>query len=151
MSKAPQLQQPDAIIRNHLIAEGHKTGKAEGLAEGHAAGKAEGLKEGASLERDRISAILSCTEAKGRADLANHLAFKTNIAPSDVATMLAASPVEDLRASNPFFAAMNAIANPQVGADNSGDLGNMNDEQRAGAMAASIVETYRRLNASADS
>ncbi|UGY27181.1 hypothetical protein HU675_0010710 [Bradyrhizobium septentrionale] len=145
MSKAPQPQV--SLASNQLAAskaEGKREGHAAGRAEGFTAGKTEGLREGAGLERTRIAAILSCPEAKGRADLANHLAFKSDIAPSDVATMLAASPVEDLRASSPFFAAMNAIANPQVGAD--GYVVNQNDEQRASAMAASIVEAHRRLN-----
>jgi hypothetical protein len=140
--------QPQLLTPNQMRAEGHAAGKLEGhaagKAEGFAAGKAEGLKEGAGLERDRIGAILSCPEAKGRADLANHLAFKTSIASNDVATMLAASPVEDLRASNPFFAAMNAIANPQVGAD--GHAVNMSDEAKASALASSIIETHRRAN-----
>ncbi|WP_179880017.1 hypothetical protein [Bradyrhizobium ottawaense] len=48
-----------------------------------------------------------------------------------------------MRASNPFFAAMNAIANPQVGVDINGDVGVMNDDRRAAAMASSIVATYR--------
>jgi hypothetical protein len=140
--------QPQLLTPDQMRAEGHAAGKLEGhasgKAEGFAAGKVEGLSEGANLERVRISTILSCAEAKGRTDLANHLAFKTSIAPAEVATMLAASPVEDSR-SNPFFAAMNAIANPQVGAD--GYVGNMNDEQRASAMAASIVEAHRQATA----
>ncbi|ACL57430.1 S49 family peptidase [Methylobacterium nodulans] len=49
--------------------------------EGHAAGLAEGTRAGATAERERISAILGCDEAKGREASARHLALTTDMTP----------------------------------------------------------------------
>jgi len=43
-------------------------------------------------EKDRIKAILSCDEAKDRADLANHIALNTDLSVEDAKGILAASP-----------------------------------------------------------
>lgn len=44
--------------------------------------------------QDRIAAIMSLDEAKGRASLANHIAFKTTMSVEDAKAMLAAASVE---------------------------------------------------------
>lgn len=46
-----------------------------------------------ATERARISAILTCAEAKGREQLANHIAFATSMSAQDAVGMLAAAPV----------------------------------------------------------
>jgi|SRR5579885_2688290 len=57
-----------------------------------AAAKADGEKSGAKAAQDRIKAILSSKEAKGREDLANHLAFNTEMAADDAIVTLSAAP-----------------------------------------------------------
>lgn len=73
----------------------------------------------ASDEKQRIKGIQGCDEAKGREQLASHLAFETNMSVTEAKALLAASPkaaASDTPA-NPFAAAMNATPNPNVGAD----------------------------------
>ncbi len=47
----------------------------------------------AQSERARISAIINAPEAKGRENLAQHLAFNTDLAPAAAIDMLKAAPV----------------------------------------------------------
>jgi capsid assembly protease len=108
-----------------------------------AAGKAAGLTEGAALERVRIAAILACTEATGRSELANHIAFKSAMTVTDAKALLASSPAEDMRATNKFFAAMDAIANPDIGANFA--TANMTEEQQAEALAAEIIAVAKTV------
>ena len=69
-------------------------------------------------EKDRIKAILSCDEAKDRADLANHLALNTDLSVEDAKGILAASPAAGAAAeANAFAAAMNASPHPEVGSE----------------------------------
>lgn len=97
----------------------------------------------ASSERVRISAILSSEEAKGRTDLANHLAFNTEMGADDAKALLAKAPVAAAAAApvNGFAAAMAEVKNPQVGA--SADAGTKTDDQKAAELASSIVTAYR--------
>ena len=113
---------------------------ASSRAEGHAAGKAEGVKEGATAERTRIGAILSGEEAKGRGELARHLAFNTEMSADDARALLAKSPKEVAGAANPLDAAMSKVSNPAVGADAGGD---QSDDAKAASLASSIVQGYR--------
>lgn len=72
----------------------------------------------ASDERARIKAIQGCDEAKGREQLAAHLAFETSMSADEAKKLLAASPkatAED-KPANLFAAAMEKD-NPNVGAD----------------------------------
>ncbi|MBR1150099.1 S49 family peptidase [Bradyrhizobium sp. JYMT SZCCT0428] len=111
--------------------------------EGHAAGKLEGAKEGTSAERTRISAILSSDEAKDKSDLANHLAFSTDMTADAAKGILAKAPAQAAAAAqvNPLAAAMAGVTNPDVGAD--ANAGAQTDEQKAAAMASAIVGAYR--------
>jgi hypothetical protein len=118
-------------------------------AEGVAAGKAEGLKEGATAERSRISAILGSEEAKGRSELAQHMAFETEMSADDAKKMLAKSPKEGAAApANPLAAAMAQVKNPTVGADANAD---QSEDAQAAALASSIVAAYRGKPANAAS
>lgn len=77
--------------------------------------------EAATAERNRISAIMGCDEAKGRDSLANHLAFKTDMSVDDARVLLAAAAVTPATAStdddaDPLTAAMAVVEQPQVGA-----------------------------------
>lgn len=49
--------------------------------------------EAAMAERTRIAGILSCQEARGREDIANHLAFKTSASVDDAKGILAHSGI----------------------------------------------------------
>lgn len=57
-----------------------------------AQGKADGEKAGATAAKERIKAILSDKNAKGREELANHLAFNTQMPAADAVATLAAAP-----------------------------------------------------------
>jgi signal peptide peptidase SppA len=84
------------------------------------AAAASAAQEARVAERARVSGILGCEEAKGREAMANHLATKTDMSLEDAKALLAAAPVPTAAApatANPFESAMNATANPNVGAD----------------------------------
>jgi signal peptide peptidase SppA len=72
-----------------------------------------------AAERARVKSILSCEEADGRADLANHLALNTDLAVDAAKSILAVSPKADKKpaASGAAFAAAMATGNPEVGPD----------------------------------
>lgn len=82
-------------------------------------------------ERERMSAIMNCEEAKEKAGLANHLALNTELSVDEAKAMLkAAAPEKAATAAaapanteepNHFAAAMNSTKNPQVGADAEGE------------------------------
>ena len=81
--------------------------------EGRQAGLAEGRKAGATAERERIKAILGHEEAKDRAELAQHLAFETDMSPESATAMLAKAPkATQQKASDPLSTAMAAIGTP---------------------------------------
>lgn len=75
-------------------------------------------------ERERMSAIIGCDEAKDKSKLANHIAMNTEMSVDDAKKMLAAAapePKQDASASaateaNHFREAMNADRHPNVGA-----------------------------------
>jgi len=76
-----------------------------------------------SAEKARCAAILNHAEAAGRADLAAHLAFETDMSADQAAAMLAKAPRAAAAApaaaatANPLEAAMAAKGTPGVGAD----------------------------------
>ena len=94
-------------------------------------------------ERLRIKAIQGCEEAKGREQLASHLAFETSMSVDEAKALLAASPkaVASEAASNPFAAAMAATPNPNVGAD--GSQADANDDKTAALLRDYGVATGR--------
>jgi len=153
MSDPDDDEEGETEMSGSVPAAGHaaaqaaaETALSAARTEGHAAGKAEGVKEGATAERARISAILSSDEAKGRGDLAQHLAFTTDMQADAAKQLLAKSPKETTAAANPLDAAMSKVNNPAVGADAGGD---QSDDAKAASMAASIVQGYRGKGASA--
>ncbi len=58
------------------------------------ASSASSYAKGQQAERKRMSAIMSCSEAKDRQSQANHIAMNTDMSVKDAKAMLAASPVE---------------------------------------------------------
>jgi len=69
----------------------------------------------APTDRQRIDAILNCEEAKGREQLAQKLALKTDHDLETCRELLRTVPVAAAPAANPFAAAMAAVPNPKVG------------------------------------
>ncbi|GAB5451828.1 MAG: S49 family peptidase [Halioglobus sp.] len=74
--------------------------------------------QAAADERERIQGILGHEEAQGRSDLANHLAFKTDMTVEAAAAALAASGVEDdSPPGSELDQAMQNAGSPGIGAD----------------------------------
>lgn len=79
----------------------------------------------AKAERERVSGILTCEEAKGRSALANHFALSTSMSVDDAKAALKVAPQEAAATPAPAAAAepnkleqaMNNTAQPNVGAD----------------------------------
>lgn len=95
--------------------------------------------DAAAAERERIAAILGCDEAKERASLASHLAFKTGSSVDDARAILAASAVEKVAPADDksaFLKAMDDDQHPEVGAS-----GPAKDEP-APTSAAAIIRDY---------
>lgn len=66
-------------------------------------------------ERQRIAAILTCEEARGREELARTLALETNLSLDAAKKLLSTSPAASQTATNPLEARMGQIPNPKVG------------------------------------
>lgn len=85
----------------------------------------------------RAKGILGCEEAKGREQLAQHLAFESNVSVEDAKKTLAAAP-KGTTGTSQFAAAM--PANPKVGADAEQDGG----EKKTSINTTSIYESRRQ-------
>jgi len=73
---------------------------------------------GATEMQARIRDIQTCEQAKGREQLASHLAFSTSMGVEEAKGILAAAPQAGAAtAANPLAAGMAAVTNPNVGAD----------------------------------
>jgi signal peptide peptidase SppA len=76
----------------------------------------------ASAERARIRAIVTCEEARGREQLAQQLAFTTELDPESVRAILHSAPVTATPVpANPLAASMAQLPNPQVGVNGDAD------------------------------
>lgn len=75
---------------------------------------------GAGAERARIRSILSSEEAKGREQMADHLAYSTSMSADDAKALLATAPKassDETKKPNAFQEAMSNSENPNVGND----------------------------------
>lgn len=100
--------------------------------------RAEGEREGRAAERERIRAILGAEEADGRAELAQHLAFETDMAADAAVAMLAKAPKAE-KAAGAFAqldAAMRAEGNTVVGAD---------DAEKTNDPVAALINTAKAM------
>lgn len=106
-------------------------------------------------EQARVSGILSCEEAKGNPNLANHLAFNTQQSVEEAKQMLSAAklpesaaapaPKQDADKPNPFKEAMNGDQHPNLGAG--GEEGGDGQESAAQFILKSqAAATGRKLN-----
>lgn len=90
-------------------------------AESRTEAQQEGVQQGRQQERDRIAAIISADTAKGREQLAQHLAFATDMAADMALATLDAAPVKP-EAAHPvsvtgFEQAMATVNNPAIEPD----------------------------------
>jgi signal peptide peptidase SppA len=88
-----------------------------------AEGKNEGIKAGATAERERIKTITTHADAAGRAEMANHLAFETDMAADAAVALLGKSPKVAAGESgkSALEKAMAAAGNTGISADVPGD------------------------------
>ena len=111
-------------------------------------------------ERARIAGITGCAEAKGREDVAQHLAMNTSMSVADATAILkvtplgaaAAAPAAAAAAPNVFEAAMAAAAHPKVGADGKAIAGGGGAEEMSvadQALAAYEMSTGRKFDKAA--
>ena len=75
-------------------------------------GEAEGTKKGSATERDRIKAIITSDQARGREELAHYFAFDTDLAAETVLLALSKSPAAKTTLDN----VMAREAQPKLGA-----------------------------------
>lgn len=71
-------------------------------------------------QKERIGAILKCAESEGRREMAEHIAFNTDMSVDDAKAMLAAAPVAakpDAATGDAFTQAMNNGEHPNITAD----------------------------------
>lgn len=118
-------------------------------AEAETSGRATGAKEASSSERVRIAAILGSEEAKGRTDLASHLALETDMSAEAAVKMLAKAPKEaaaPAAAANPFAAAMGGVANPELHSDNGDERGGPGADQENADAAALAIRVAAHVN-----
>lgn len=105
-----------------------KTELAEKFPDVAASFRQEGTASGVTAERARIKGILASEQAEGRGELAQELAFGTDM-PVEGAVALLSKSVKAAAPAAPantdqFAAAMAALKNPAVGADSEPDTGN---------------------------
>lgn len=90
--KAEAEAKAKAEAEAKLKAEAEARAKAEAEAKAKADADAKAKAEAESSGKARIKAILECDEAKGRKELATHLALDTDVAVDQAKTILAKSP-----------------------------------------------------------
>ena len=106
----------------------------------------------ATAERTRIGAILGCEAAKSSSQLANHLAFNTNVSAEEATAILTAAKADvdaaadkakaevsaettaKVEESNPLAQAMAVSGSPKVGADAAVTTGTIDVESLAKAV-----------------
>ena len=85
------------------------------LTQDHPALLAEVQTSAKATERSRIQTILASEEAKDRGDLAQHLAFATDMTPDAAVAMLSKAPkIQSEVKTNGFDAAMQGLGNPKI-------------------------------------
>lgn len=106
-------QQPNGAASNNSAATAEQLAAAR--TEGRAEGLAEGTAAGAAAERGRIKGILTHADAEGRTELAQHLAFDTDMT-AEAATALLGKTPKSVPASvkTPLEAAMAAVGTPGI-------------------------------------
>ncbi|UMY19126.1 S49 family peptidase [Methylobacterium organophilum] len=111
-----ELTPPEEQDEEMITPEAHEAAVAAARADGEKTGREAGKADGVTSERARCKAILGSDQAKGREDLASHLAFDTDMAAEGAAAVLAKAPKNAPQAEgNDFVAAMRGQSNPDLG------------------------------------
>lgn len=108
-------QKPNAAAAEASSATAEQLAQAR--AEGRAEGLAEGTKQASASERARIKGVLTHPEAEGRSELAQHLAFETDLTVEAAGGMLAKAPKQGVSPTSPLAAAMQQLGTPGVRAE----------------------------------
>lgn len=104
---------------------------------------AQAQADAVKAERARVSGIQTCDEAKGREQLASHLAFNTSMSVDEAKAILAVSPKQDAAGASAFKEAMDNGEHPNVGADAATGTENAGDNAAAGILAAARMAGVR--------
>ncbi|MDH5528277.1 MAG: S49 family peptidase [Nitrospirota bacterium] len=113
---------PDFQITAALVRDEYPDVAAVLTQSGHDSGYKEGVTAGEQQARERIATILALPEAEGRDGLAKHIAFATTTDLDGARAMLAASPKGTPPKTDRLAAAMAAVDNPDVGADDEAEI-----------------------------
>lgn len=103
------------------------------------AGKREGAKESTTAERSRVKAILTSENAKGREDLAQHLAFDTALEADQAVALLGKSPKVAAEAPAKPTSKLDAAIAASGGSPNVGSEAGAEGEETAEAVAKRIA------------
>lgn len=144
--------------RSQGLNEGRQAASSESQAQAQAAAQTA-AQAAAKAERDRVRAITTSPEAKGREQLAEHLAYSTEMSPADAEAMLKVAP--RIEAQKPGKTAKPSAAD-QTGAQilehlraTSPEITHVESEDRASEPTARVNEiganlkSYREAKAAA--
>lgn len=123
-----------------LTAENVNAAREEGLN----AGRLEGNKAGRTAERQRIQAIINSEESEGRTEMAQHLAFETDMEADAASALLAKSPKNQPEASGSSLDRLMADKSPKVGASASTDSGDETADTMADRIAGMVNPTLNK-------
>ncbi len=98
------------------LASAREEGATEGRADLETA-----VTEARTGERSRIQAIVTNEAAAGRTEMANNLAFSTDMSAEQAVSLLETAPKAEQNGGNAFAAAMGAVGNADLGADGDGE------------------------------
>ena len=91
-------------------------------------------------ERQRIRAIIQAESAAGRQEMADHLAFETDMEAPAAVALLGKAPAASARPLGALAAAMAATTQPGIGADAPDDAG----QPSARSTATAILADFNR-------
>jgi hypothetical protein len=97
-------------------------------------------------ERQRIAAILTCEEARGREELARVLALETNHPIEAALKILKAAPVAAKPAPNALDARMTQLGNPAVGTGSDGSGEDDSNAAEVQKILAFVPKARKRMH-----
>lgn len=136
-----------AAFQAELAVRPSKRGNAMSIENEQAAPATLNAADTEKNERARISGIMKCEESEGRRELAEHLAFNTDMSVEAAKAILGAAPKKEAApaaSASPFDAAMTATGNPDVGASAESNVPEVSDADRI--VAAYSKATGQKIN-----
>ncbi|WP_392563210.1 hypothetical protein RHO12_12710 (plasmid) [Orbus sturtevantii] len=94
-------------------------------------GEEDKKEQGKKAERQRCAKIFSSPHAAGRADMAAHLAFNTNLSAKEAVGILASMPASSTSSRQSLDERMAQVGNYVVGADSKKSASGVNDTNEA--------------------